>query len=44
MSGRGTKETEKLKKNVEDQMHRLLAQLQDLEVLHFYGIIAGSLL
>ena len=32
MSDRGTKQTEKLKKNVEDQLERLMAQLQDLEV------------
>eukprot|EP01156_Anaeramoeba_ignava_P008310 Anaeramoba_ignava/a357988_170.p1 GENE.a357988_170~~a357988_170.p1 ORF type:complete len:202 (+),score=88.31 a357988_170:27-608(+) len=33
MSSRGKQETEKLKKNIEDQLNRLLNQLQDLEEL-----------
>jgi len=29
---RGNKETDKLKQNIEEQLDRLMAQLQDLEV------------
>lgn len=31
MASRGTKETDKLKQNLHDQLDRLMAQLQDLE-------------
>lgn len=31
MASRGAKETDKLKQNLQDQLDRLMAQLQDLE-------------
>jgi hypothetical protein len=35
MASRGSKETDKLQKNLEDQLDRLMVQLKDLEELKY---------
>lgn len=41
MASRGRSETDKLKHNLEDQLDRLMAQLQDLEEAKYVNLHLG---